>query len=232
MLLFYGDPHTHFEKLLRAYKASENLVSSVFLAGDQCPESPLEELLESIICPVRFILGNHDADREHWLENHFGMWNCHLHCCTHTVNGLAVAGLSGVFREKIWHPAGQDSPRYNTRQELKNYQKMRKKEGFHGWLPRKHWASIFPENFNVLSGLETDILFTHEAPSVHKYGFSEIDELAELMGAQLIIHGHHHERYSAVTCSGIKVIGLDKQDCFFVEKNSDGIKTHFFNFNL
>jgi predicted phosphodiesterase len=78
-----------------------------------------------------------------------------------------------------------------------------------------------------LSGLEADILVTHKAPSAHRYGFVEIDELAELMGVQLIIHGHHHEQYAATTESGIKVVGLGGQDCLFVIQEHAEIKVKF-----
>ncbi len=37
------------------------------------------------------------------------------------------------------------------------------------------------------------ILVTHEAPSCHPHGYSEIDELAQAMGAKMVVHGHHHD---------------------------------------
>jgi len=34
---------------------------------------------------------------------------------------------------------------------------------------------------------------THEAPSAHPHGCKAIDELAETLGVQLVVHGHHHQ---------------------------------------
>jgi sugar phosphate isomerase/epimerase len=33
---------------------------------------------------------------------------------------------------------------------------------------------------------------THEAPAAHPHGWRVIDELAEKLGVQLVVHGHHH----------------------------------------
>lgn len=40
---------------------------------------------------------------------------------------------------------------------------------------------------------KADILVTHEAPSCHPFGYSEIDELAQAMGAKMVVHVHHHD---------------------------------------
>ena len=61
-------------------------------------------------------------------------------------------------------------------------------------------------------GHETDILITHEAPSCHRLGFSEIDDLAEIMGVKLIVHGHYHETYRGELPNGIRVIGVGKAE--------------------
>lgn len=215
MILFYADAHTYFDMLLTAYKRRKEDIEAVFLLGDQCPETDLQTILKEIDCPVKFILGNHDADRDYWLENHFSVWHSHLHCNVFEINGIRVTGLSGVFREKIWHPGYAKV--WETRQELIDYQKMRREKGFCGWLPRKHWCSIFPEDFNKLLDIETDILITHEAPDTYKYGFSIINELVELLGAKILIHGHHHVSYTAYTKQGIKVIGLGKKESFYLD---------------
>ena len=44
-----------------------------------------------------------------------------------------------------------------------------------------------------MAELRTDILVTHEAPSYHPHGFSILDTLAQSMGVQLVVHGHHHD---------------------------------------
>ena len=44
-----------------------------------------------------------------------------------------------------------------------------------------------------MADLRADILVTHEAPGYHPHGFSILDTLAQSMGAQLVVHGHHHD---------------------------------------
>ncbi|KAF0225737.1 MAG: hypothetical protein FD176_184 [Rhodospirillaceae bacterium] len=68
--------------------------------------------------------------------------------------------------------------------------------------------SIWPEDYERLAQQQADILVTHEAPSNHPHGFIEIDQLAEAMGAKLIVHGHHHRDYQTALPSGIRVIGV------------------------
>ena len=46
---------------------------------------------------------------------------------------------------------------------------------------------------DALSLLRADILVTHEAPSVHRFGFTAIDELATSMQVKKLFHGHQHE---------------------------------------
>ena len=215
MILIYADAHTQFDELLNTYKIHEDSVEAVYLAGDQCPNEPLEEILADVACPVRFILGNHDPDREHWLKNHFGLWEGHLHCRTHSTAEITVAGLSGVFRGGIWYPGNQV---YYFNREQMYYESIARRQLYRGQIPRKHWGSIFYEDLNTLAKLRADILLTHEAPSTHHHGFKEIDELAVLMEASLIVHGHHHQSYQAVTSSGIKVMGVGKQDCLLLDK--------------
>ena len=79
-------------------------------------------------------------------------------------------------------------------------------------LPLRHRSTIFPEDFNALVGHETDILITYEAPSCHRLGFSEIDDLAEIMGVKLIVHGHHRETCRGELPNGIRVIGVGKAE--------------------
>ncbi|MGJ7567706.1 antitoxin Xre/MbcA/ParS toxin-binding domain-containing protein [Variovorax sp. GB1R11] len=40
--------------------------------------------------------------------------------------------------------------------------------------------------------VEVGILVAHEAPAAHPHGWQVIDELAEKLGVQLVVHGHHH----------------------------------------
>lgn len=66
------------------------------------------------------------------------------------------------------------------------------------------------QDFNKLAALEADILVSYEAPSSHRYGHAEVDDLAEVLGAKVIVHGHHHQDYRAQLPNGVKVVGLAK----------------------
>ncbi|WP_394481433.1 antitoxin Xre/MbcA/ParS toxin-binding domain-containing protein [Variovorax sp. VaC1] len=55
-------------------------------------------------------------------------------------------------------------------------------------------AVIFPADYQqLLRSGPADFLVTHEAPAVHPHGWKAIDELAEALGVQLVVHGHHHQ---------------------------------------
>lgn len=98
-------------------------------------------------------------------------------------------------------------PKFSTRNE---YLSAHSRSTWRDGLPLRHRSTIFPEDFNSLTALEADILITHEASSTHKYGHTEIDDLAEVLGVKTIVHGHLHQDYRATLSNGIKVIGLPK----------------------
>ncbi len=212
MLTFIGDPHGDFSFALQ--EAMDKMPESQILLGDQCPEEPLDQILTRFPCPVFYILGNHDSDRPHWLENHFPAWEQNIGGKVTEVAAMRIAALPGVFREQIWHP--DTGAKWQSKAAFLAH--MRPGTGFHDGLPRQHWTSIFPEDFDhLLDQGPADILVCHEAPSCHRYGFAEIDELAELLEVDLIVHGHHHENYTAILESEIKVVGLDRVGSFAVD---------------
>lgn len=217
-LLFAGDPHGNFKPLIRA--AQESRPAALITLGDHDLEQPLPDVVQPLIevgIRVYWIAGNHDGDREHWYANLFrgisGLWN--LHGRVVEIAGVQVAGLGGVFREQVYFPDGRE-PRFWARDEMPRTVRLNDRwaapgEGLPG-LPRRHRVTIFPEDIDRLAGLKADILLCHEALSSHRYGFEEIDLLAEVMGARLIVHGHHHESYLAVLPSGISVRGVAAAD--------------------
>ncbi|MBT2333203.1 DUF2384 domain-containing protein [Variovorax paradoxus] len=70
---------------------------------------------------------------------------------------------------------------------------MRPEARWRDGIARRHRSSIFPEDYQqLLRGPPADILVTHEAPAAHPHGWKVIDELAEALGVQLVVHGHHH----------------------------------------
>ena len=52
------------------------------------------------------------------------------------------------------------------------------------------------------------MLVTHEAPESHKLGYPLIGDIARALRVKMLIHGHHHERYSATLDGGIRVEGI------------------------
>jgi len=157
---------------------------------------------------LRWIYGNHDTDKQLWFDNLFkSPWvsSC-LHAKVERLGGLNIAGLGGVFREKIWHP--KKGICYATRSGWKA--KHNTKRFMQGYLrdKRKHESTIWPEDYAQLLELNSDILVLHEAPSCHKHGVKALDDLAAALGVRLIVHGHHHQFYTSVLDNGIAVVGL------------------------
>lgn len=209
MILFGGDPHGDFRPFIRAVETYAP--QAAILLGDLDLERSLDEELSAILekTEVWFIPGNHDCDRDYWYDNLFGskLGDRNLHNRVVEIDGKRVAGLGGIFREKIWRPPIK--PRFRSRKDLLHY--CRKEERWRGDIPRKHHASIFWQEYEALWEKRADILVTHEAPSCHRYGFRELDELAEALGVKKVFHGHHHEQYSATICKGkIAVHGVAK----------------------
>lgn len=205
MIYFAGDPHGDFKPINRAVEAERP--EGVVLVGDFDLETPLEQALGSWANELAWwIHGNHDADQEHWYDNLFdsNLADRSLHGRVVEIGGLRVAGLGGVFREKIWHP--DVGVQFRTRREFMYAVGAGNK--WRGGLPRKHRASLWWEDYERLFDQRADILVLHEAPSAHRYGFKVLDELAEAMRVSLVVHGHHHEDYQATLPSGIRVIGV------------------------
>jgi predicted phosphodiesterase len=212
---FFSDPHGDYSSVRQTLRSGVAPAYSMFL-GDFDLDRPLEVELAGLISAgsnVFWIPGNHDADRLEWHDFAFESELADRNISGRVINldGLKIAGLGGVFHADVWHPKdGDGQPKFATRED---YLAANHKKAWRGGLPLRHRATIFPSDFNTLATLEADVLISHEAPSSHKYGHSEIDDLAEIMGVKLIVHGHIHQRYDAVLNNGIKVAGLEKAGC-------------------
>lgn len=208
---FFGDPHGNFRPVRDTIR--HHFPAHAIFLGDFDLEQPLDvELadLTSVGSSIFFIHGNHDADRESWHDFVFesSLASRNLTGRVVDLDGVRVAGLGGVFHEDVWHPQNAGGiPKFNTRSE---YLSAHSRSTWRDGLPLRHRSTIFPEDFNSLAALEADILITHEAPSTHRYGHTEIDDLAEVLGVKTIVHGHLHQDYRAVLPNGIRVIGLAK----------------------
>lgn len=209
MILFAGDPHGDFKPIIRGVKTYSP--QAVILLGDCDLERSLDEELAEIIdrTEVWFIPGNHDGDQDNWYDNLFSskLGDRNLHGRVVEIDGKRIAGLGGVFREKIWRPPAK--PRFPTRQDLLHT--CGKGQRWRDNIPRKHHVTIFWQEYAALRKQKADILVTHEAPSSHRFGFKELDDLALVLGANKMFHGHHHEHYSRTICRGkITVHGVGK----------------------
>jgi predicted phosphodiesterase len=206
--MFAGDPHRNFAPILRACAASPP--GTLILLGDCECDAPLPQLLAPAIeagWAVHWILGNRDTDTVRAYDNLAGAYpQGALSAVPIEAAGLRIAGLSGVFKPRVWHPVECEPPQFRTRVEFLDA--LPPSELWCGGLPLWHRDTIFPEDFDRLREQSFDVLVTHEAPSSHRHGFAAIDALARAAGARLIVHGHHHESYEATLPGGIRVRGL------------------------
>lgn len=203
-ILFCGDPHGHFEQIIRA--AQSYRPDAVVLLGDYNLRYPLENYFLDIMrdTEIYWIHGNHDVRSKteyNYLFNSALAAN-NLHLTVININGLRVAGLGGIFMGRIWNPTGVSK-----------------------WKDKQYWLESQPSNVKKVpvhfenaiwhhelermkKEVHADILVSHEAPSCHKHGYAVIDELAIDIGAKHIFHGHHHIYYRDQLRTGINVTGV------------------------
>lgn len=169
--------------------AREITPMAVILLGDMEFTEPAHIALEPIADLVWWIAGNHDTDNEESWDN---LVNTKLagRCLDGRVvtlaDGTLIAGLSGVFREKVWAPP-REPIWYSYEQWLKDQRQKHSNETL------RHLSTIFPETIDRLSMESADILVTHEAPELHPYGWEVLSDLAEYLGVSWHFHGHHHD---------------------------------------
>jgi len=203
-ILFAGDPHGEFRPLIEAVQ--KHPPEAVILLGDMGLSESLGICLKEVLglTEIYFIPGNHDYDFQEYYDNLFNssLLKNNLDGKVVEIAGLKIAGLGGVFKGKIWHP--YTGIKWSKRDDLlyslpSNVNK--------GGIRRHHECAIWYEDYERLAEQKADILITHEAPSCHRYGFEDLDILAEMMGAKLIVHGHHHVHYTDTLESGVEVFG-------------------------
>jgi len=217
-VLYCGDPHGKFRHIIEA--AGHTKASAVVLLGDMEPQQPLHIELAPLIergVPIWYIHGNHDSDKDAlWLH----VWgsqlaDCNIHGRVVVLpNGQRLAGLGGVFRESVWYPsasaAREGAPQYRTMKEhAKSTPRQDRWQGT--GPPRKHWGTIYPETVDMLANMRTDVLITHESPGYHPNGFELLDTLAQSMGTNVTVHGHHHDRIDSSdrwAAQGFKSFGV------------------------
>lgn len=209
-IIIYGDPHGDWQPLLKA--CADECPIGIVILGDCDLVRPIRQELAEIFeggVFVWFIYGNHEKDSSAYWDNLVGNHpSGSLHAVVHKVGSFDVAGIGGVFKQRIWLPPA--APLFETRAAL--LRRLKHQERWRLGISLRQRDAIFPEDFETLSRSRADILVTHEAPSSHQMGFRVIDDLARQMRVRLVVHGHHHTSSIGTTVDGIKVIGLAKAE--------------------
>ena len=223
-ILFAGDPHGNFRPIVDA--AVRQKPRAVVLLGDYDLAMPLDQEMKPVVnagIEIWWIRGNHDADREGWHDLLFSsaLADFDLNGRVADIGGVRVAGLGGVFDPKVWHPgAGDGQPLHRSADALAEALSWRGEPvrgPVRNGIPLRHRSAIFWSDYEALWDLHADVLVCHEAPESHRHGFRQLGELAEAMGVQVVIHGHHHESYEGVTAGGVRVVGVDREAVFRLE---------------
>ncbi|MCR6478109.1 metallophosphoesterase [Variovorax sp. ZS18.2.2] len=194
-LMFFGDPHGDLDPVIAAVERLQP--EAIVLLGDIQARRPLHDELRPILdlTEIWFIHGNHDTDSDADYDNLWGseLATRNLHGRIVEIAGFKVAGLGGIFRRKIWDPQRPiEEAAFQSSDAMRRT--MKREERWRDGISRKHRSSIFPADYQqLLQSGHSDILVTHEAPAAHPHGWQVIDELAETLGVQLVVHGHHHQ---------------------------------------
>ncbi|EMR47948.1 metallophosphoesterase family protein [Pseudomonas putida] len=190
MIWFLGDVHGRFDHVIRLVER-DRPEAVVFLGDLEC-SLPLDMILRPILelTEIWFIHGNHDSDRPAYWHNLHG-------CCLsdRSLHGRVdrIAGLGGTFESQVWLPGSADTGIQNYEDFLERLALRPQHADIVATKKQNALSAIFPDDYFTLAMEKADILVCHEAPSCHPYGYSEIDDLAQAMGARMVVHGHHHD---------------------------------------
>ncbi len=209
-LVIVGDPHGDWRPLPEA--VALDCPSAIVILGDCDLERPLRVELAPVFAAgveVAYLYGNHEKDLPEFWDNLVGDHpDGLLHAQVRQLGPYDVAGVAGVFKQRIWLPPAP--PLFDSRAEF--VRRLVHYERWRGGLPLRHRDAIFPEDFSALRGKRADVLVAHEAPSTHRHGFATLDDLARALRVRLVVHGHHHSSVVGATADGIAVIGLGKSE--------------------
>ncbi|MDG1680254.1 MAG: metallophosphoesterase [Tateyamaria sp.] len=205
-VLFYGDPHSNWEPLLKS--VDQHHPHTVIILGDlidkqdkdnQKAHQTARDVLDNLCrkgIDVRLISGNHDVDSPAVYDLVFKELTNFLFdggVIEIGPNKLRIAGLGGVFRGKCWYPYKADETakvKYHSPEDL--LVATRETARFRTGIPLRHRNTIFPSTVRQFQSKRADVLITHEGPTTHERGFPVVDNLAADLGAKLIVYGHHH----------------------------------------
>jgi len=195
VIWFLGDVHGRFDHVIRLVKLHRP-EAVVFLGDLECG-LPLDTILRPILglTEIWYIHGNHDTDQwSYWHNLHgSGFADRSLHGRVVEVAGHRIAGLGGTFEQRVWLPGSLDTGIQNYEDFLERLALRPQRADIVATKKQNALSAIFPDDYFSLAMEGADILVCHEAPSCHPHGYSEIDALAQAMGAKMVVHGHHHD---------------------------------------
>ena len=120
MILMFGDVHGSFKHVLPV--VNKHKPAAIIFLGDLEAERPLEQELAEVmkLTDIYFIHGNHDSIKRSNYDNLFksALADRNLHGRVVEIDGFKVAGLGGIFREKIWWPDTKSSPVHDNYEGL------------------------------------------------------------------------------------------------------------------
>ena len=209
-LVIYGDPHGDWRPLLEAVALDRP--AAIVILGDCDLGRPLRVELAPVFAAgveVAYLYGNHEKDLPGFWDNLVGDHpGGLLHARVQRLGPYEVAGVAGVFKQRIWLPPA--APLFDGRAAY--LRRLTHQERWRLGLPLRQRDAIFPEDLRALVGRRANILVAHEAPSTHPHGFAALDDLASALRVRLVVHGHHHASLTGMTADGIAVIGLGKAE--------------------
>jgi predicted phosphodiesterase len=211
---FGGDTHGKLRHIVDAVKRDRP--AAIVLLGDVQAKRPLHDELAEIlsITQIFWIPGNHDSDSVEDYDNLFGsaLADRNLHARVVNIAGVRIAGLGGVFRERVWMPPAK--PIHASAKEFLRV--AGKGNKWRGGLPLRHRTTIFADDYHRLARMTANVLVTHEAPGPHPQGHEALDLLAVAMGATKLFHGHTHDslpyNYPDVQMFGVGLRGITALD--------------------
>lgn len=206
-----GDVHGAFGHLDKTLNNAQEPPDWIIFAGDiDIDHRPMREILVPFRhsfpqLQVAFVHGNHDADT-------YKKWEClhdagdavALHGSVVNMNGIQVAGLGGVFYEKVWSPPA--APKFMNKADAMGGGPYRCRGGQRP--APSYLGAIYPDDLNKLATCKADILVTHEAPSCHPFGNAALDDLARALGVKRHFHGHHHDDRSELYALQTEKLGF------------------------